>query len=296
MKSILLTISLFLTLFTMGCEFKFSSLGQYPIVYTDTLLFKSTRDSIGAESIHGYMTTYTDTCEHVLVKITITNAAEHDVLSQNTKVTRAIAARIIKSIGFDDDFDSLNIKYVHKTSEFVFSTEKSITYGYGPEFIYAHRRKLFKEEIRWCLIYDSLYNNNDIKRMHEVEDSLSNYSAYRTVVISMKINTLVKESDTNFTKPREMTLKALASRPMNSGLILQLGCIYYYEKNYELAAKYLETTLRRMPNHRIANAYRGFVYYAEGDYVSAMKHYKIAKQNGSERVDDEIEYLSKQGY
>lgn len=75
-----------------------------------------------------------------------------------------------------------------------------------------------------------------------------------------------------------------------------LGCIYYYEKNYELAATYLETTLRRMPNHRIANAYRGFVYYAEGDYVSAMKHYKIAKQNGSKDVDDAIENLSHQGY
>ena len=296
-RAVVGTISILFTCFTIGCEQKFSSLNQYPLYFADSNLIETTRERIMAESISGFLTTYTDSIEHVLVTITVPNSLKFNQLSVSGALAQSVADSIIKSIGFDEDFDSLIINFNHTESSFVFFTKTFTTkYSYGSVFIQTENEKLFQEERRWVDTIALLLNQKEFKKLYVLYDSLSTYRVYKSFINTKKILTLILDNENNLQLAKEMALKEIDKRPLNRYLNFDLGYIYYLEKNNTAAVKYLDAILRQSPNDVLSNFCKGYIYLQDKNYKLAMKHFIIVKNGGSNKADEFIDALQKAGF
>ncbi len=276
-----------------GCKVTSNNENIYSISFCDNNPIERLRKDIGAESITGFLSTYTDSVEHVIVTVTILNPVGVTDFSRRDK---RVADSIIKSIGSYDPFDSLIINYTYKTSFILFFTTKNTTYSYNRDYIDLMRSELFQKQLRLRITTDSLINAKDWNKVYAIIDSLSPIDGYKTDVFNLNISMMLSENPTDLTRPKEILLKEIAIKPLNRQLNYFLGYIYFQEKQFSKSAIYFDNMLRQAPNDPNANYHRGFIYVFAKDYKSAMKHFLLTKEHGSNIADKAIENLQKAGY
>ncbi|MBI3259255.1 MAG: tetratricopeptide repeat protein [Ignavibacteriae bacterium] len=296
MKIIIIVFVIIVSSLIIGCGAKHTTEKRYGISFCDSNVLSNVRRSTGAESINGYLTTYTDSVEHVMATIDILNPENYDELVQNNKLTRSIADSIIKSIGYNDIVDSLIINYTDKATLLTFFTEKYTSYSYGTKYIYDIRSIFFKDIEKWASEIQSLIKMNQLERIHLIADSLSSIYSYRYFLFNVIVGVKMRENPRDLTEPKEMMLKEISRRPLNRQIYFYLGYICFLQLQYDESAKYFDKLLRFDPKNIIANYYRGYIYAYAKDYKSAMKQFLLAKESGSDIADKAIEDLHKAGY
>lgn len=81
-------------------------------------------------------------------------------------------------------------------------------------------------------------------------------------------------STTRLEKELNTQKKALAKKPKDAEVILQLGWIYYQQGKKEKALKYYQQVLKTNPNHLAGLFNSGLVYFDQGKYTLAQQKFQ----------------------
>lgn len=88
-----------------------------------------------------------------------------------------------------------------------------------------------------------------------------------------------------YTKARELLLRAIEINPLHEKSQSRLGMAYYYLQIYDLAKKAYQTALALNPGDFNTRYNLAEVYYADGDTARAVKEYKLTLKNNPGHVE-----------
>lgn len=295
-EKLLIYFSTLICVMISSCEVKTSKQTSYKILFPDSNAIDRFINLIGAESINGEQSLYSDSVDHVLLTVNILNPSAIQDLNKLDSINFPLADSLLTCLTYNYKFDSLVVNYTQRSSILFFVSENNNTYFYGKKFIASAQQFLFQDQINMRVILDSLAEVNEWRWVNRYADSLLDNNKYYNLVFPYKIRALLYENTNEYSKPKSMLMKEISKRPYDMTLNLLLGYILYMEKKYVLSSKYLDNVLLQDPNAGLANYYRGFIYVYAKDFKSAMNHFKKVKEAGLDSADEIMKKIQEVGY